>query len=180
MEIKSVEARNQANKKLGLKLLWLVAAAIAFAYALVPLYDVICKATGLNGKTNANAALTSKTVDTERWVTVEFTSTVMPGLGWTFKPKQESVKLHPGQIETVLFEAKNVTNDAVTGQAIPSVSPGAASLYLKKIECFCFQRQTLKPGEYKEMPLRFYVSPELPKDIQAITLSYAFYNAVKQ
>ncbi len=180
MEVKTTLARKAANKKLGFKLLWLVGAAFAFAFALVPIYDVLCKVTGLNGKTSATASLTSNKVDTTRWVTVEFTSTVMPGLGWTFSPKQESVKVHPGQIETALFEAKNITNESVTGQAIPSVSPGTASLYLKKIECFCFRQQTLKPNEYKVMPLRFYVSPDMPKDIQAITLSYAFYNAVKQ
>ena len=93
--------------------------------------------------------------------------------------RSPSIKVHPGQIETVLFIAKNNTNEDVTGQAIPSVSPGLASPYFKKIECFCFQRQTLHGGETKEMPLRFYVSPDLPKDVSEVTLSYAFFNAVK-
>ena len=173
------QKQDAANKKLGLKLLWIVAGALLFAFALVPLYDVLCSVTGLNGKTNDQAELKTTQIDKNRWVTVEFTSSVMPGLAWNFRPKQPSIKVHPGQIETVLFEAKNVTNQTVAGQAIPSVSPGKASPHLKKIECFCFQRQELKAGESRDMPLRFYVSPEIPKDVSVITLSYAFFNAVK-
>jgi len=180
MDPVDTEIRQQANKRLGLKLLWIVAGALLFAFALVPIYNVLCSLTGLNGKTNSTAATSNVKVDESRWVTVEFTSTVMPGLGWNFSPKQPSIKVRPGQIETVLFEAKNNTNAVVVGQAVPSVSPGVASLYLKKIECFCFQRQSLKAGEAKEMPLRFYVSPDLPKDISSITLSYAFFNAVEK
>ena len=178
--ISAAEQRQKSNRRLGFKLLWIVGAALLFAFALVPLYDVLCKVTGLNGKTEGSAASANVRVDTARWVTVEFTGNVMPGLGWNFYPKQASMRVHPGQIETALYEAKNITNEVVTGQAIPSVSPGLAALYFKKIECFCFQRQELKPGETKVMPLRFYVSPDLPKDVGAVTLSYAFFNAVKQ
>lgn len=179
MEPVDITSRQAANKRMGLKLLWVVGAALLFAFALVPLYDVLCKVTGLNGKTENSAAFAHPKLDSSRWVTVEFTATVMPGLGWNFSPKQPSIKVHPGQIETVLFLAKNNTNEEVTGQAIPSVSPSLASLYFKKIECFCFQRQSLRGGETKEMPLRFYVSPDLPQDVQEVTLSYAFFNAVK-
>ena len=175
----SNEKRQQDNKKLGLKLLWIVGAALLFGFALVPLYNVLCTVTGLNGKTNATADVTSNKVDVTRWVTVEFTSNVMPGLGWNFYPEQPSVRVHPGQIETVNFVAKNNTNETVAGQAVPSVSPGLASPYFKKIECFCFKRQELKAGETKLMPLRLYVSTDLPNDVKAVTLSYAFYNAVK-
>ena len=167
------------NKKLVRKLLWLVLGSLIFAFALVPLYDVLCTLTGLNGKTqNSSQLLNDAKVDNTRWLTVQFTSSVMPGLGWNFYPKQASIKLHPGQIETVIFIAKNTTNETVVGQAIPSVTPGIASANLKKIECFCFVRQSLKPGEEKEMPLRFFVSPELPKDISDMTLSYSFFPAV--
>jgi cytochrome c oxidase assembly protein subunit 11 len=171
------EEKRKSNRRLGLKLLWIVAGATLFAIAMVPLYNVICSATGLNGKTANTAALASSSVDTSRWVTVEFTGNAMPGLGWNFYPKQGSLRVHPGQIETTAFMAKNMTNEAITGQAIPSVSPGVASLYFKKIECFCFTQQKLNPGESKEMPLRFYVSKDLPKDVEVVTLSYAFYNA---
>ena len=171
-----------ANRRLAFKLLWVVAGAVLFAFALVPLYNVFCNLTGLNGKTEDLPVEVQKSmkVDDSRWVTVEFTSSVMPGLAWNFHPKQYSMKVHPGQIEMALYVAKNVTNQTVVGQAVPSVSPSKATQYFKKIECFCFQRQELKPGESKEMPLRFYVSPDLPKDVRTVTLSYAFYNAVNQ
>ncbi len=169
------------NKRLVRKLLWLVTGSLLFAFALVPLYDVLCSVTGLNGKTQNTAAVIAKAkVDSSRWVNVQFTSSVMSGLGWNFYPKQASIKLHPGQIETVVFVAKNTTNEVVVGQAIPSVTPGIAATNLKKIECFCFVRQSLKPGEEREMPLRFFVSPELPKDVSDMTLSYSFFPAVKE
>lgn len=175
------QQRQKANKKLAIKMLWLVAASIIFAVAMVPLYNVLCTLTGLNGKTSNTAETLAKAkVDNTRYVTVQFTSSVMSGLGWNFYPKQSSIKLHPGQIETVIFEAKNITSEVQSGQAIPSVTPSIASIYLKKIECFCFVRQSLNPGEVKEMPLRFFVSPELPQDVKEMTLSYSFYKAVKQ
>lgn len=178
-ELTITEQRDIKNKRLVKKLLWMVLGSLLFAFALVPLYDVLCSLTGLNGKTNNTAAVLSKAkVDETRWVTVQFTSNVMPGLGWNFYPKQGSVKLHPGQIETVIFVAKNITNQVVVGRAVPSVTPGIASASLKKIECFCFVRQSLNPGEEKEMPLRFFVSPDLPKDVSEMTLSYAFFPAV--
>jgi cytochrome c oxidase assembly protein subunit 11 len=169
------------NKILVRKLLWLLLGSLLFAFALVPIYDVLCEMTGLNGKTNNTAAvLTKAKVDETRWVTVQFTTNVMPGLGWNFYPKQSSIKMHPGQIETVIFIAKNTTNQVVVGRAIPSITPGIAAANLKKIECFCFINQALKPGEEKEMPLRFFVSPDLPKDVSDMTLSYAFFPSVDE
>lgn len=172
--------RAAANRRLARKLLWLVVGAVLFTAAMVPFYDVLCRLTGFNGKAPLSPAQVSATLkqDRSRWITVEFLGNTMPGLSWDFYPKQTSVKVHPGQMELVTYIAKNVTNKSITGQAVPSVSPGQAALYFKKIECFCFQRQELHPGEMKEMPLTFYVSPELPENIQTITLSYAFYNAV--
>lgn len=178
---KTKAERDKANSKLAVKMIWVAAGSLLFAFALVPLYDVLCSITGLNGKTDNNAAVLSKAkVDETRSVTVQFTSAVMPGLAWNFYPKQTSITLHPGQIETVLFEAKNITNHIVTGQAIPSVTPGIASVYLKKIECFCFVNQSLKPGETKIMPLRFFVDPAIPKDVSEMTLSYSFFEATKK
>lgn len=169
-----------ANKRLVLKLLCLVVGAIAFAFALVPFYNLVCSATGLNGKTSNTASTIAKAqVDNSRVVTVEFVGNVMTGLGWNFAPKQASITLHPGQIASVLFEAKNTTGEELAGQAIPSVTPGEGAAYLKKIECFCFQRQTLKPGEVREMPLRFFIDPDLPKEVKVMTLSYSFYPAVE-
>jgi cytochrome c oxidase assembly protein subunit 11 len=167
-----------ANKKLAMKLVWVIVGALLFAFALVPLYDVICSVTGLNGKTNNSAETAAKAVvDLKREVTVQFVSSVMPGLGWNFYPKQSSVVVHPGQVTTVMFEAKNTTNTVVAGQAIPSVTPGKASAHLKKIECFCFVKQTLQPGEVKALPLRFFISADLPQEVQEMTLSYSFFPA---
>lgn len=174
----NIQERQAANKRLGLKLLWFVGGSILFAFSLVPLYDVLCTVTGLNGKTDNTASQAQSVVDENRWVTVQFTSNVMPGLSWNFHPQQNSIKVRPGKIETVLFEAKNNTNQMVAGQAVPSVSPGLASPHIKKIECFCFVRQELEAGETKLMPLRFYVSPDLPEKVEAVTLSYAFFSAV--
>lgn len=173
-----IAQRQEANRRLGLKLLWFVGGSILFAFSLVPLYDVLCTVTGLNGKTDSVASQSTSVVDENRWVKVEFTSNVMPGLSWNFHPQQNSIMVRPGKIETVLFEARNMTNQPVSGQAVPSVSPGSATTYIKKIECFCFVKQELQPGETKLMPLRFYVSPDLPEKVEAITLSYAFFSAV--
>lgn len=172
------EHQSQANKKLALKLVWIIAGALLFAFALVPLYDVICSVTGLNGKTSNIAQTAAKQkVDPSREVTVQFVSSVMPGLGWNFYPKQSSVKVHPGQVTVVMFEAKNITSEVVAGQAIPSVTPGKASAHLKKIECFCFVRQSLNPGQVKQLPLRFFISTDLPPEVNEMTLSYSFFPA---
>jgi cytochrome c oxidase assembly protein subunit 11 len=179
METLKQKTLNKKNKKLVLKLMVLVIGSIVFAFSLVPLYKLICDATGLNGKTNSVADQTSSKVDASRWLKVEFTSTVMPGLGWNFYPNQTSINVHPGEVMLVTFTAKNITNEVVTGQAIPSLSPGQASPYFKKIECFCFKNQKLKAGETKIFPMRFYISPDVPGDLKTVTLSYAFYNTVK-
>ncbi|MSP99054.1 MAG: cytochrome c oxidase assembly protein [Methylotenera sp.] len=182
-ESKVLTAKEQLdlkNQRLIRKLLWMLLGSLLFAFALVPIYNVLCTMTGLNGKPQNTATVLAKAkIDGTRWVNVQFTSSVMSGLGWNFYPKTTSIRLHPGQIETVIFVAKNTTNEVVAGQAIPSVTPGIAAANLKKIECFCFVRQSLKPGEEREMPLRFFVSPELPKDVSDMTLSYSFFPAVK-
>ena len=164
------------NRRLTIKLLLLAAAATGFAFALVPFYDLLCKVTGLNGKTGdaVQIAQASK-VDAARWVTVEFTSTVMPGMSWEFRPAQTRMRVHPGEVTRINYLARNPTNRALTGQAVPSVSPGWTAQHFNKIECFCFQRQVLKPGEVREMPLVFFVAPELPADVQEISLSYTLF-----
>lgn len=170
------EALRHANRRLTIKLLFMVAAATGFAFALVPFYDLLCKVTGLNGKTGGTVQVAQASqVDIERWVTVEFTSTVMPGMSWEFRPAQTRVRVHPGEVAKVSYLAKNPTSQAMTGQAVPSVSPGWAAQHFNKISCFCFQRQVLKPGEVKEMPLVFFVSPELPADVREISLSYTLF-----
>ncbi len=170
------ETLRQANRRLIIKLLLLVAAATGFAFALVPFYDLLCKVTGLNGKTGGAVQIAQASeADTGRWVTVEFTSTVMPGMSWEFRPAQTRMRVHPGEVTRINYLARNPTNQAMTGQAVPSVSPGWTAQHFNKIECFCFQRQELKPGEVREMPLAFLISPELPAGVQEISLSYTLF-----
>ena len=166
------------NKRLAWKLSLIVFAGLLFAFAIAPLYDVMCKKFGLNGRADNTMTASDKNmkVDTTRWVTVIFTGNTMPGLGWTFQPKQTSMRVHPGEITLTSYTAKNNAIDSQLGVAVPSITPELATLYFKKIECFCFKQQTLKAGENKVMPVMFYVKPDLPADVNTVTLNYAFYN----
>lgn len=174
------EELRRANKRLAIKLGAVAIGALGFGFALVPLYNVFCEATGLNGKTNSESARpASVKVDKMRWVTVQFTGTVMPGLSWEFHPQQASMRVHPGEIVRVSYYAKNSTNQTIVGQAVPSVTPGQAAQHFVKLDCFCFKQQALEPGAEKEMGLTFIISPELSKEVGTVTLSYAFFPAVK-
>jgi len=173
------EELRKANKRLALKLGAGALVALAFGFALVPLYDVFCEATGLNGKTNVESASPAAVkVDKSRWVTVQFTGTMMPGLSWEFHPQVASMRVHPGEIVRVSYYAKNPTNQTLVGQAVPSITPGQAAQHFVKLDCFCFKQQALEPGAEKEMGLTFIISPELSKEVGTVTLSYAFFPAV--
>lgn len=164
------------------KLLLIVAFSFGFGFALVPLYDVFCAVTGLNGKSVGlggvarTAPSPPSRIDTQRIVTVEFTDTVMPGLPWKIEPLIARLDLHPGELHQASYRVHNLSDKPIVGQAVPSVSPGLAALNFEKLECFCFREQTLAPGETKELPLTFIVKPEIDRDIRTITLSYAFFN----
>ena len=171
--------RKQANQRIVRRLGIAAVAMFGFGFALVPLYDVFCDITGINGKTGRielEEALSQK-VDEERLVTVEFLATVNSDLPWEFRPMVRKIKVHPGEVTEVNYFARNKTENVVAGQAIPSLAPGLAAKYFNKTECFCFTRQTLGPGESKEMPLRFVVDPELPGNVRTVSLSYTFYQA---
>jgi cytochrome c oxidase assembly protein subunit 11 len=171
--------RATANSRVVRRLLFAAVAMFGFGFALVPLYDVFCDITGLNGKTGRiemEAALSQK-VDAKRMVTVEFLSSVRSDLAWEFKPVVRRVKVHPGEVTEVNYLARNETGETVAGQAVPSLAPGLAAKYFNKTECFCFTRQTLGPNEEKLMPLRFVVDPELPEEIGTVSLSYTFFPA---
>lgn len=174
------EEKSVLNKRLAWRLSLIVVAGLLFGFALAPIYDVMCKTLGLNGKADSSAAALNKSlkVDKDRWVTVIFTGNTMPGLSWSFHPTQTSMRVHPGEIKLATYIARNDAKESVTGVAVPSITPELAALHFKKIECFCFKQQGLKAGESKEMPLRFYVSPNLPSDVNTVTLSYAFYNSL--
>jgi cytochrome c oxidase assembly protein subunit 11 len=168
----------QANKRLARKLMIVAVAMFGFGYLLAPLYDVICKVSGLNGKTGrieAKVAAAGK-VDSSRVITVEFTASTQSGLPWEFRPETKRLELHPGETAEVKYYARNLAQEPITAQAIPSVTPGISAGHFKKIECFCFTQQTLKPGEAREMPVRFYVDADLDQTVHTITLAYAFFN----
>jgi len=169
------QANQRVVKRLGIAALLM----FGFGFALVPLYDVFCDITGLNGKTGRielEEAL-SQQVDEDRLVTVEFLATVHSDLPWEFRPMVKRIKVHPGEVTEVNYFAINRTENLVAGQAVPSLAPGLAAKYFNKTECFCFTRQTLGPGESKEMPLRFVVDPQLPENVRTVSLSYTFYQA---
>ena len=169
----------QKNKKLMVKLGSVIVLMFGFGYALVPLYDVFCDITGLNGRSVARAQNQSTVIDTSRTVRLQFTTSVAPDMPWQFKPMTKYVDVHPGENKVVKFKAHNLTDSLVVGQAIPSVSPGLAARYLNKTECFCFNQQPLNGGEQTEMGLVFFISPDIPNDIHTLTLSYSLFNVTK-
>ena len=156
--------------------MFVVVGMFGFGFALVPLYDVFCEVTGLNGKTGDKPVMAGTLqVDTSREIEVEFVASLNEGMPWEFKPLQHSVTVHPGQPTRIEYVAINRTDETITGQAVPSVAPGQAAEYFQKTECFCFTEQKLEPGEEKRMPVIFVVDPELPDDISQLALSYTFF-----
>lgn len=151
-------------------------AMFAFGFALVPLYDALCDAIGLNGKVKMEAVAMAGAVDTTRAVTVELMTTVNGGRPWKFAAEQDSVTLHPGQFVTVYFVARNTQDHAIVAQAVPNVAPSTAARYLKKSDCFCFTNQPFQAGEERRMPVVFTVDPQLPAGIDRLTLSYTFFD----
>jgi cytochrome c oxidase assembly protein subunit 11 len=161
------------NRVLLGKLLVIAVAMFGFGYGLVPFYDKICEATGLRDIAKPDEAKNTQ-IDATRAVRIELDSNVRK-LPWTFRPLEVIVSVHPGEVRQVVFEIANRTDRAMTGQAIPSYGPQDAAQYFRKLECFCFAKQTLRPGETRQMPVVFVVDPSLPKDIATITLSYTFF-----
>jgi len=164
----------QSNLLTMRKLLVVAVAMFGFGFALVPFYQKICEVTGINSLLKPDE-VTNTQVDAARFVTIEFDSNLRSKLPWTFRPLQTSVRIHPGELATVMYEIRNNSDRAVTGQAIPSYGPQLAARYFKKLECFCFTQQTLQPGEAKQMPVVFVIDKALPDDVNTITLSYTFF-----
>lgn len=171
-----------SNGRLVAKLILLTAAMFGFGYALVPLYNVFCEVTGLNGKTGrlSNEQASAFERDETREVTVEFVTNVNAGLPWDFAPKVTKVKVHPGVVTAVDFGVVNRSDQNMVGQAVPSVAPQQAARFFSKTECFCFVQQPLAAKEQKNMPVRFVIDPKLPKDIDTVTLSYTFFESPPQ
>ena len=174
------------NAKMVGKLVVIAAGMFAFGYALIPIYKHICEMTGINilslserqvpgnGVAGKDAKLPANSqVDKSRTITWEFDANARGP--WDFKPAQRSVKVHPGELTTVMYEFQNVQNRRMAAQAIPSYAPRQAAAHFTKLECFCFNQYTLEPGEKKEWPVAFVIDPKLSKDVTTITLSYTFF-----
>lgn len=169
--------RPNSQRKHTIVLLAVSVGMFGFAFALVPLYEVFCELTGLNGRTSGEAAVVERTMAiSDREVTVQFTGHVGRGLPWEFRPTESQMRVRLGEINLTRYYARNRADQAVTGQAVPSVAPGFVNTNLHKIECFCFTQQQLDGGEAVEMPVQFYVDAELPDDINTISLSYTFFH----
>ena len=169
----------RANRRLALRLLVVTAAMFGFGYALVPLYDIVCDLTGIGGRTGiiSEATATTRAVDSTRTVKVQFVATVSSGLRWAFDGPEAPLEAHPGQVYETTFSASNLSNRPVVAQAVPSVTPVGAAAHFNKIECFCFTRQRLEPGETRMMPVRFVVEEGIPRRIGTLTLAYTFFEA---
>ena len=164
------------NKKVIRSLLFVVVGMFGFGFALVPLYDVFCDITGLNGKTGDQyVSDTVMQIDTSRELKVEFLANLNDGMPWEFEPLTTSVRVHPGETSRVEYIARNNTGRDIVGQAIPSVTPGLAASHFQKTECFCFTEQVLKAGEEKIMPVIFVIDPSIDEDVKEVTLSYTFF-----
>jgi cytochrome c oxidase assembly protein subunit 11 len=167
-----------SNIKLVKKLVLVSVCMFGFAYALIPMYQVFCDLTGLNGKMDLSAGATRVAepvdikIDESRTVTVEFVADSSPGLPWELKPETGRVKVHPGESIKVNFLAKNLSDRDVVARAVPSISPGHGALEFKKTECFCFDEMFLAAQTEEEMPVVFYLTHDFPKDIGTVTLAY--------
>jgi cytochrome c oxidase assembly protein subunit 11 len=169
------------NSTMLRKLAVVVLAMFGFGYALVPIYDAICRMTGVNVLALAELVVPGEKakvpantqVDTSRTITVEFDANSRGP--WQFKPAQSSLQVHPGELMTVMYEFQNTQNRRMAAQAIPSYAPQQAAAHFNKLECFCFNQYTLDAGEKKSWPVVFVIDPKLSKDVRTITLSYTFF-----
>jgi len=178
-----VETREQTRRaKSGLvrALLLLTAGSFAFGWALVPLYSVFCRLSGLgNAEAKAVQAVVTEAPDLNRVVTVEFVGDPASNGSFDFHPDVAKMQVHPGKLYDTRFFARNLTGSASVAQAVPSIAPGIAAKYFRKTECFCFSPQKFAVGEAREMPVRFIVDPQLPVNVDKLTLSYAFFDTTQ-
>ena len=174
------QQKPQDNTRLVKKLVVTVFLMFGFGFALVPLYDVFCDITGLNGKTSQEAADVSSSVDESRIITVEFIARTQGNLPWNFQPEVKRMDVHPGEMHELNFLVKNNSVNNMVVQAIPSVSPGVAAAYFNKIECFCFNQQPLVNGQSADLGLQFYIDKDIPPEYTTVTLSYTLFDISKQ
>jgi cytochrome c oxidase assembly protein subunit 11 len=169
--------RKLANRKLIRGLLIMTACSFAFGWALIPLYDLLCRAAGIgNAEAKDGVARVQEAVDPNREITVEFLASPASVGSYEFRPKVASMRVHPGKLYDTEFYAKNLTSSASVAQAVPSISPSGTFKYFHKTECFCFSPQKFAPGEGRDMPVRFIVDPQLPANVDKLTLAYTFFD----
>jgi cytochrome c oxidase assembly protein subunit 11 len=168
----------KANTRLLVKLVVVVVGMFGFGFAMIPLYNVLCDVTGINGKTGTLTAEQAGQLiaDETRTVTVEFIANLNQSLNWEFRPNVRKMQVHPGKVYSTSFYARNKTGKRMVGQAVPSVAPNEAAAHFSKTECFCFTTQTFESGEGRDMPLRFVIDPRLSEDINTVSLSYTFFD----
>jgi cytochrome c oxidase assembly protein subunit 11 len=158
-----------------LRLVGVALAAFAFTFALVPLYRIACEKVFGVRLEQGPAQVAATAAQGARTITVQFDGGVNSKLPWEFAPSRRTLQVHPGQQYEARYSARNTSDHAIVGSAVPSVAPARASGYFSKTECFCFTAQTLAAGEARELPVRFIVDPALPADVRTITLSYTFF-----
>jgi cytochrome c oxidase assembly protein subunit 11 len=174
------DPRRRANRSLIRGLLLMTLGSFAFGWALVPLYSVFCRLAGLgNAEAKAVQSVATEAPDLNRVVTVEFVGDPASNGSFEFRPDAGSMRVHPGKLYDTHFYARNLTGGASVAQAVPSIAPGIAARYFRKTECFCFSPQKFAAGEAREMPVRFIVDPQLPANVDKLTLSYAFYDTTQ-
>jgi cytochrome c oxidase assembly protein subunit 11 len=171
----------RANRRLIMGLVIMVAGSFAFGWALIPLYDLLCRAAGIgNAEAKAGAATSvQEQLDPNREVTIEFVASPASVGSYEFRPKVASMRIHPGKLYDSEFYARNLTPFASVAQAIPSITPVGTARYFHKTECFCFSPQKFAPGEGRDMPVRFIVDPQLPTNVDTLTLAYTFYDTTQ-
>jgi cytochrome c oxidase assembly protein subunit 11 len=166
--------RAPGNNRMLARLSIVAVAMFGFGFALVPFYDHICRALGINSMVEKNEAPVNSKVDLTRTVTVELDAN-SHGMPWRFQPTVRHIQAHPGELVNVEYEVANVRGAAMTGQAVVSYGPALAGRYVRKLECFCFTQQTLAAGETRRMAVSFVLDASLPAEINTLTLSYTFF-----
>jgi len=170
------DTRLRLNRSTFTKLVVVAVAMFGFGYALVPVYRQICDVLGINVLTQQDGTVerpANTQVDLTRTITIELDGNSQGP--WRFRPTTRSIEVHPGELATVVYEVVNTQGRAVKAQAIPSYAPQSATPHFKKVECFCFREQLMKPNEARQMPVVFFIDPALPKEVKNITLSYTFF-----
>ena len=172
-----MQKRFKPSNRIVARLALVCVAMFGFGYALVPLYDVFCDLTGLRFTDKTSQPIPQAVVeDTSRLVTVEFDVSLNKRMPWQVQPAVSHMQVRPGRVYTTSYIAKNQTQAAMIGQAVPSVTPYAANKHLVKTECFCFERQVIEAGQEVAMPLSFMLNPKLPRHVKVVTLSYTFFD----